>query len=95
VILEGIVMLGGYILLLLYLTKEQTHHYKRISEINYRIHINGIRGKSSVTRLIGQILTEAKIKTYTKTTGSAARLIDHEGRETPIKRRVANRATRP
>ena len=89
-ILEGIVMLGGYILLLLYLTREQTHHYKRISEINYRIHINGIRGKSSVTRLIGQILTEAKIKTYTKTTGSAARLIDHEGRETPIKRRVAN-----
>lgn len=82
-------MLGGYILLLLYLANEQTHHYKRISSINYRIHINGIRGKSSVTRLIGQILREEGIKTFTKTTGSAARIIDHKGKETIIKRRIA------
>jgi len=82
-------MLGGYILLLLYLANEQTHHYKRISSITYRIHVNGIRGKSSVTRLIGQILREEGIKTFTKTTGSAARIIDHKGKETIIKRRIA------
>ena len=83
-------MLGAYALLVLYLSKEQLYHNKRISRINYRIHVNGIRGKSSVTRLIGQILREDGIKTFTKTTGSAARLIDHNGKETPIKRRVAN-----
>lgn len=83
-------MVGGYILLILYLKREQTHHEKRIAGIQYRIHVNGIRGKSSVTRLIGHILREAGIKTYTKTTGSSARLINYEGKEFPIKRRVAN-----
>ena len=82
-------MLGGYIALLFYLTNEQKNHNKRISKIKYRIHINGIRGKSSVTRLIGQILREAEIKTFTKTTGSAASIIDHKGKEKPIKRRIA------
>jgi len=90
VIIEGIFLFGGYILLLLYLKREQTNHQDHISDIKYRIHVNGIRGKSSVTRLIGQVLREQGIKTYTKTTGSAARLIDHNGKEIPIKRRVAN-----
>ena len=69
---------------------EQTQHNKQIYNIKYRIHINGIRGKSSVTRLIGQILKEKGIRTFAKTTGSAARLIDPKGNEHPVRRRVAN-----
>jgi len=90
VIFEITLIMIGYIFLIYYLTNEQTNHFKRISKIKHRIHINGIRGKSSVTRLIGQILREQGIKTYTKTTGSEARLIDHNGEEKPIKRRIAN-----
>ena len=82
-------MLGAYSLLVWYLSKEQIHHNERISNITYRIHVNGIRGKSSVTRLIGQILREEGTKTFTKTTGSAARIIDHKGKESIIKRRIA------
>jgi poly-gamma-glutamate synthase PgsB/CapB len=87
---ESIIIIGGYTILLSYLTREQFHHEKRISNIKHRIHINGIRGKSSVTRIVGQILRDAGINTFTKTTGSAARLIDHYGKEEPIRRRVAN-----
>lgn len=87
---ECIIVLIGYLCLMLYFYIEQKKHTNTLSEINYRIHINGIRGKSSVTRFIGQILRENGIKTFTKTTGSAARLIDDRGNEYPIKRRTAN-----
>ena len=58
--------------------------------MRYIVHVNGIRGKSSVTRLIGEIFREAGIKTFVKTTGSAARLIYPNGDEQVVKRRVAN-----
>ena len=44
-------------------------------EFEHRIHVNGIRGKSSVTRLIAAALREGKVKTLGKTTGTAARTI--------------------
>ena len=87
---ENIIVTSVFIILLWYYTSEQSRHNKRIFNIKYRIHINGIRGKSSVTRIIGKILRESDIKTFTKTTGSAARLIDHNGTEHLIKRRAAN-----
>ena len=48
---------------------------KKIKKIPIRVNINGIRGKSTVTRLITSILTEAGYKTVGKTTGTAARMI--------------------
>ena len=87
---DNIIVMSLFIILLFYYIFEQSRHNKRIFNIKYRIHINGIRGKSSVTRLIGKILRESDIKTFTKTTGSAARLIDHNGTEHLIKRRAAN-----
>jgi poly-gamma-glutamate synthase PgsB/CapB len=87
---ECVIILIGYLCIMLYFYIEQKRHTQHIAQINYRIHINGIRGKSSVTRFIGQILRENGIKTFTKTTGSAARLIDDRGNEYPIKRRTAN-----
>jgi len=48
------------------------------------IHINGTRGKSSVTRLIAAGLRAGGKKTIAKTTGSAPALIYEDGSETPI-----------
>jgi poly-gamma-glutamate synthase PgsB/CapB len=48
------------------------------------IHVNGTRGKSSVTRLIAAGLRAGGKKTIAKTTGSAPRLIFENGKETPI-----------
>ena len=58
--------------------------------MKYIVHVNGIRGKSSVTRLIGEIFREAGVKTFIKTTGSAARLIFPDGDEKSIRRRIPN-----
>ncbi len=51
-----------------------------------RIHVNGTRGKSSVTRLIWAALREAGIPTVAKTTGAAPRLLLPDGTERPVKR---------
>lgn len=48
---------------------------ENINKIPLRILVNGIRGKSTVTRLITGILKEAGYKVIGKTTGSAARMI--------------------
>ena len=48
---------------------------RNVEKIPIRVNINGIRGKSTVTRLITSILTEAGYKTVAKTTGTAARMI--------------------
>jgi poly-gamma-glutamate synthase PgsB/CapB len=51
-----------------------------------RIHVNGTRGKSTVTRLIWGALHEAGIPAVAKTTGTAARLILPDGHEQPVRR---------
>ena len=62
-----------------------THlHYRK--KIPVLIHINGTRGKSSVTRLIAAGLREGGKQTIAKTTGSAPRIILENGSEIPIKR---------
>ena len=59
-------------------------HRRRLRRIPIRIHVNGTRGKSSVTRLIAAALREAGIVTCAKTTGTLARMILPDGREVPI-----------
>ena len=66
---------------------EFKHHQERIYSIPYRIHINGTRGKSSVTRLIGAGLRENGISAITKVTGTFPRLILEDGTETYIHRK--------
>jgi poly-gamma-glutamate synthase PgsB/CapB len=67
---------------------EFVRHQKRIYSIPIRIHVNGTRGKSSVTRLIGAALNEGGIKTITKVTGTYPRLILEDGTETAIYRKT-------
>ena len=58
---------------------ENYYHNKSLKKIPIRIHVNGARGKSSVTRLIAAGLRAGCIATIAKTTGSAPRIIDKDG----------------
>lgn len=64
-------------------------HQARLDQLDVRVHVNGIRGKSTVTRLVAGVLREGGYVTVAKTTGSAARVIEERGEETPIFRRGA------
>lgn len=64
-------------------------HQKRIFSIPIRIHINGTRGKSSVTRLIGAGLRAGGISNIVKVTGTFPRLILEDGTETYIYRKAS------
>jgi gamma-polyglutamate synthase len=68
---------------------EYARHQKRILSIPIRIHINGTRGKSSVTRLIGAGLRAGGISSITKVTGTFPRLILEDGTETRIYRKAS------
>ena len=61
-------------------------HKNALSKIPIRIHVNGTRGKSSVTRLIAAGLRAGGIKTFAKTTGSSPRFIDENGDDHIIQR---------
>jgi poly-gamma-glutamate synthase PgsB/CapB len=54
---------------------ERKIHNKNLHNIPSIIHVNGIRGKSSTTRLISAALRSGGLKVLAKTTGSAARII--------------------
>jgi poly-gamma-glutamate synthase PgsB/CapB len=67
--------------------KEKSDYNRRLAKLKLRIYVNGIRGKSTVTRLVAGVLREAGIQTLAKTTGSAAMVILPSGDEVPINRR--------
>ena len=67
---------------------EAIRNRKNVRRLAIRVNVNGIRGKSTVTRLITSILHEARYPTVGKTTGTAARLIIPAlGREESIERK--------
>jgi gamma-polyglutamate synthase len=78
-LLAGLVALGGW---------ERWQRDCARRAIRIRIHVNGTRGKSTVTRLIAAALREAGFRTVAKTTGTAPRLILPDGTERPIRRRA-------
>ena len=65
---------------------ESYYHQYYLGKIPIRIHVNGARGKSSVTRLIASGIRESGKKVLAKTTGSSPRIIDKEGRDIAIHR---------
>jgi len=77
-----------YVIFILYWLRRQAAHERRLRHYKVRVHVNGIRGKSTVTRLIAGVLREAGYRTLAKTTGSAAVMIDFDGHDLPIVRRV-------
>lgn len=66
----------AYIAILLYLgIKEKKKNEENLKEIPLRINVNGIRGKSTATRLITGVLSNANYKVVGKTTGTSPRMI--------------------
>lgn len=63
---------------------EYRNHQRNLDSIPIRVHINGSRGKSSVTRLIGAGLRAGGRRVFTKTTGSSPRMILESGEERTV-----------
>ncbi len=86
-------MLTSFIVLLILLLLavaglvEYSRHQKRVMAIPIRVHVNGTRGKSSVTRLIAAGLRAGGISTIAKVTGTYPRLILEDGSDVRIYRR--------
>ena len=57
-----------------------------LKKIPIRIHVNGTRGKSSVTRLIAAGLREGGLDTFAKTTGTTPRIINNKGNDVELHR---------
>ncbi len=66
--------------------RETRSHWNRVDGLAHRIHVNGIRGKSTVTRIIAGMLREAGYVTIAKSTGTAAAVINRVGEDEPIRR---------
>jgi gamma-polyglutamate synthase len=69
-----------------YFVAESRLASRRRARIRHRIHVNGTRGKSSVTRLVAAALRAGGIRTVAKTTGSSPCFIYPDGSETLIRR---------
>lgn len=82
-----LVPLFSLLIFLIYLGVESYGIQRRIKKIPGRIAISGIRGKSSLTRLIASGLRGEGLKVMAKTTGSKPVLIYPDGREEEIRRR--------
>ena len=65
---------------------EVRRHERNLARIPVRVHVNGTRGKSSVTRLIAGGLRAGGRRTFAKTTGTLARMIHPDGREVDVYR---------
>ncbi|MEX3100041.1 MULTISPECIES: poly-gamma-glutamate synthase PgsB [unclassified Streptomyces] len=71
---------------------EQRRHDANLAVIPTRVLVNGIRGKSSITRLCAGALRGSGLVTVAKTTGTAARFIHPDATEEPVYRKfgIAN-----
>ena len=65
---------------------ETRRHQRTVKRIPVRVHVNGTRGKSSVTRLIAGGLRAGGRRTFAKTTGTMARIIWPDGSEADVYR---------
>jgi len=69
--------------------RESRRLERALARVPLRIHVNGIRGKSSVTRLVAAVLRASGRRTLAKTTGSAAVVVGSDGVDRPLARRRA------
>lgn len=71
---------------------EQRNHNRNLAKLPHRVLVNGIRGKSSITRLCAGALRGGDKVVVAKTTGTAARFIFPDASEEPVHRKfgIAN-----
>ncbi|WP_245727417.1 poly-gamma-glutamate synthase PgsB [Streptomyces vietnamensis] len=86
-----VLLISGVFLLIAGIV-EQRRHYAALHTIPTRVLVNGIRGKSSITRLCAGALRGGGLVTVAKTTGTAARFIHPDATEEPVYRKfgIAN-----
>jgi poly-gamma-glutamate synthase PgsB/CapB len=86
------VFLLGCLILLAAGIIEQRNHFANLRRIPQRVLVNGIRGKSSITRLCAGALRGGGKVVVAKTTGTAARFIYPDATEEPVYRKfgIAN-----
>ena len=90
-LLSPLIILGALALVLIISGLfEFRYHQLTLANLPIRIHVNGTRGKSSVTRLIAAGLRAGGKRTFAKTTGTAPRVIDANGVD-----RIIHRLRRP
>jgi len=83
--MQGIwILVAVLALLVAFGMAEVLAHRRQLLRIPIRIHVNGTRGKSSVTRLIAAGLRAGGIVTCAKTTGTLPRMIMPSGQEYPV-----------
>ena len=83
--MEGVSLLAGGAAILSALGAwESRRHRRALRRIPIRIHVNGTRGKSSVTRLIAAGLRAGGVATCAKTTGTLPQMIFPDGTEYPV-----------
>lgn len=80
----GLVLLGTTALLAALGVTESLLHRRNVNRIPIRVHVNGTRGKSSVTRLIGGGIRAGGKRTCCKTTGTLPRMVLPDGSEYPV-----------
>jgi poly-gamma-glutamate synthase PgsB/CapB len=79
-------LLACLVVLLALGAAERLARDRAIRAVPIRVHVNGTRAKSTVTRLIWSALVEAGVPAIAKTTGTAARILLPDGREIPVTR---------
>lgn len=85
--MTGFIFLAALVGLLVVLGfLEYAAHRRNLAAVPIRVHVNGTRGKSSVTRLATWALNEGGIRTFGKTTGTLPRMIFPDGHEYPVYR---------
>lgn len=82
-----IILLSLIFIFITYLIYENYKNDRNRKKIKNIIHVNGIRGKSSVTRLIHAGLKSGGFKVYAKTTGTLPMTINKRNIETEITRK--------
>ena len=70
-----------------WLMREKRRARRDRAALRHVVHVNGIRGKSSVSRLIDAGLRAGGFRVFTKTTGTCPAIIGVDGCEKPLHRR--------
>ncbi len=73
-------LIGSYVYTVWLLTSYEKFQ-SQCDRIQWRVHVNGIRGKSTVTRYVTAVFRAAQYHTFGKTTGSAARILRPDGED--------------
>lgn len=83
----ALIAAGLLVVILTYLALERRQALQNRKKLQHVIHVNGIRGKSTVTRLIDAGLRAGGFRVFCKTTGTVPMMIGPDNIARPLRRR--------